>query len=411
MKNENTKTEAERIAKAFNQLANAIGNLCKAVRKTEGMRIPKTAPLPNPKGLHESNIDQRIKEWVEAIEIWKNNLINKNSKTKPEPNDPLAGMHVDENNYPDYVCIKDYVFVNGRVKKGSVFKYELDITKDKKRYVYHEDTHSSYSCDAEEIKKLTEHFKKVETVETFDENKRFNDYICVKDFRDLKVGDVLKFDRADSLLHEYIFICQQANDGLVLMNIDMIQKNPSHFVEYNKTVKSEYAFKMQKNDGYYANQKLVDQDKIEFHDKDGFAWFVITKSNKFWQDFAKKKAEEIKPFEIKKNADGTFYFEIDFKKKETPLADLQKEVEIEKQCEELINHFMPLITKWKFEGNKIINQEETYSGVWSYSDNNKRKAAIKVAIRHCELKAMFIPISSMTQNELVISQLKKMLSQ
>lgn len=120
MKNENTTTEAERIAKAFNQLANAIGNLCKAIRKTEDVRIPKTAPLPNPKGLHESNIDQRIKEWVEAIEIWKNNLINKNSKTKPEPNDPLAGMHVDEKKYPDYVCIKD--LIEHKIKRGDIFR-------------------------------------------------------------------------------------------------------------------------------------------------------------------------------------------------------------------------------------------------------------------------------------------------
>lgn len=312
---------------------------------------------------------------------------------------------IDKNIHPDYVCIKDY----GQMKVGNIIKYQWIENYNEFVYAFIDKQNMIINSTKEDLEKNTEHFKKVEKVETFNENKRFNDYICVKDFRDLKVGDVLKFDRADSLLHEYIFICHQANDGLVLMNIDMIQKNPSHFVEYNKTVKSEYAFKMQKNDGYYANQKLVDQDKIEFHDKDGFAWFVITKSNKFWQDFAKKKAEEIKPFEIKKNADGSYYFEIEFGKIEAPLADLQKEVEIEKHCEELIAKFMPLVTKCKFEGPTIVNQEETYSGVWSYSDNNKRKAAIKVAIKHCELNIK--NHGSGLYFETMKSQLQKMLSE
>ncbi len=459
MKNENTATEAERIAKAFNQLANAIENLCKAIRKTEVGLIPKTAPLPNPKGLHESNIDQRIKEWVEAIEIWKNNLINKNSKTKHEPNDPLAGMHVDEKKYPDYVCIKDY----SDSKKGDIFKYQF-VNKHLK-YAYENCTNKKTFCYSPEyFKNDPEHFVT---------------------------------DEQWNILNGYI------------------QKDGTVFVSENSE---------------------VDQDKIEFHDKDGFAWFVITKSNKFWEEFAKKKAEEINQFEIKKNADGSYYFEIEFGKieqqtkfdlleenqiiefklrngkrykaqvlrdlstetyylnsnggsnaiyfhdlnqmdyknnlnklygnndvypsapdlecltndlntliqlpdlsnKETPLADLPKVViaetktcdeniiiqhtkldekfyndqGLEFKCEELIAKFMPLVTKWKFEGNTIVNQEETYSGVWSYSDNNKRKAAIKIAILHCELLLCKIIIEPHFINTNAIkNQLEKMISQ
>ncbi len=128
----------------------------------------------------------------------------------------------------------------------------------------------------------------------------------------------------------------------------------------------------------------------------------------------------------------------DLSNKETPLADLPKVViaetktcdeniiiqhtkldekfyndqGLEFKCEELIAKFMPLVTKWKFEGNTIVNQEETYSGVWSYSDNNKRKAAIKIAILHCELLLCKIIIEPHFINTNAIkNQLEKMISQ
>ena len=84
-----------------------------------------------------------------------------------------------------------------------------------------------------------------------------------------------------------------------------------------------------------------------------------------------------------------------------------KDQELEFKCEELIAKFMPLVTKWKFEGNTIVNQEETYSGVWSYSDNNKRKAAIKIAILHCELN-MVLPLTT-KHFETIKNKLEKML--
>lgn len=99
-------------------------------------------------------------------------------------------------------------------------------------------------------------------------------------------------------------------------------------------------------------------------------------------------------------------------KKETPLAYLNKEVEIEKQANELIDHFMPLVNGWREDGPTSTSKDVKIHGVvHSWSMSIRRKNAIKVAIRHCELKAMFIPLSSMVQNELVIEQLQKMLSQ
>lgn len=301
----------------------------------------------------ETDIEHKIKKWCDAI-----NKLGNNNNDKPEPNDPLSGMYVDEKKYPDYVCIKDY----SDSKKGDIFKYQF-VNKHLK-YAYENCTNKKTFCYSPEyFKNDPEHFVT---------------------------------DEQWNILNGYI------------------QKDGTVFVSENSE---------------------VDQDKIEFHDKDGFAWFVITKSNKFWQDFAKKKAEEIKPFEIKKNADGSYYFEIEFKKKETPLTDLPKVViaetktcdeniiiqhtkldekfykdqGLEFKCEELINHFMPLVTKWKFEGNTIVNQEETYSGVWSYSDNNKRKAAIKIAILHCELN-MVLPLTT-KHFETIKNKLEKMLSE
>jgi hypothetical protein len=122
---------------------------------------------------------------------------------------------------------------------------------------------------------------------------------------------------------------------------------------------------------------------------------------------SKKKESEVNTFEIKKNPDGSLYFEIEFNKKETPLAERDKEVDIKKQCEELIQKFMPLLTNWKFEGN-TVNEVESYSGIWSYSNSNKRKAAIKCAIQHCDLIAPYV---SVIKIEAIKNKLKELLKE
>lgn len=89
---------------------------------------------------------------------------------------------------------------------------------------------------------------------------------------------------------------------------------------------------------------------------------------------------------------------------ENASASFVEAEKLNKQCEELIEKFMPLVSKWKFEGNTIINEAEHYNGVWSYSDNNKRKAAIRCAILHCEL-------CNHDSSAKLILQLQKMLSE
>lgn len=93
-------------------------------------------------------------------------------------------------------------------------------------------------------------------------------------------------------------------------------------------------------------------------------------------------------------------------KKETPLADLNKEgqEELEKrndlsckqsekskdesyiiQAKEAVDKFMPLVTGWRANDPCGLRDAEVKKVVWSLSDYNHKKAAIKVAIAHFEL--------------------------
>lgn len=579
MKNENTTTESERIAKAFNQLANAIGNLCKAIRKYEGEYVPKTAPLPNPKGVYESNIDQRIKEWVEAIEIWKNNLINKNSKTKPEPNDPLAGMHVDEKKfpmsaaymaatfakdekvieatikafdeavkkyaydddetYPDYVCIRD-VDSFYPTKKRTKLKFHSKVLND----VYY---FWKSSCGYQNIvpfnfiKENPDFFREFETqnkILSKEVTNKFNDiypdYVCIKDFGQMKVGDIIKYQWIENY-NEFVYTFIDKQNMIINSTKEVLEKNADFFKKVEDKATTIYHDFICTKDYFFINGVVKKGTILKKFKGDyepdritSFYFFIDDKGNEnlFPLSFLETNSEFFKivysfPFtdkEIKIRANKTInekqhkfdllkenqiitftlkngktytaqvlrdsttktyylnsnsgsnaiYFldlnQMDYKNilnklygnndvypsapdlecltndlntliqlpdlsnKKTPLADLQKEVIAEQhtkldekfykdqglefKCEELIEKFMPLVTKWKFEGNTIVNQEETYSGVWSYSDNNKRKAAIKIAILHCELLLCKIIIEPHFINTNIIkNKLEKMLSQ
>ena len=68
----------------------------------------------------------------------------------------------------------------------------------------------------------------------------------------------------------------------------------------------------------------------------------------------------------------------------------QDQTEIRKQANDLVDKFMPLVNGWNEDKPKYnecyqgaIN--EPIIGVWYYSKQNQRKAAIKCAIVHCEL--------------------------
>ena len=436
MKKENTTTEAERFAKAFNQLANAIGNLCKSIRKVEqkdfatGGIIPKTHPFYGMPmvdwlaGMYENGLYKKFHEAYNVsldhkvtVDFAKSAAYNAVTFMQDEKvieasikafKEAVKKYAFDDDaTYPNYVCIKD-VDNFYPTKKGTKLKFHSKVLND----VYY---FWKSSCGYQNIvpfnfiKENPDFFREFETQNkilskevTNKFNDKYPDYICIKDLieHQIKRGDIFRYK------------LMEHNSGYYYKNISSDSK-----IGYTHNfLKQDYRYHFE-----------VDQDKIEFHDKDGYAWFVITKSNKFWQDFAKKKAEEINPFEIKKNPDGSYYFEISINKKATPLANLQKEVIAEQltkldekfykdqglefKCEELIEKFMPLVTKWKFEGNTIVNQEETYSGVWSYSDNNKRKAAIKIAILHCELLlCKIIHAHHYANTSLIKNQLEKMLA-
>jgi hypothetical protein len=119
-------------------------------------------------------------------------------------------------------------------------------------------------------------------------------------------------------------------------------------------------------------------------------------------------------------------------KKETPLADLNKEgqEELEKrndlsckqsekskdesyiiQAKEAVDKFMPLVTGWRANDPCGLRDAEVKKVVWSLSDYNHKKAAIKVAIAHFELiqkQGGWLTHIDCVQ---IIGELTKMLSQ
>lgn len=119
-------------------------------------------------------------------------------------------------------------------------------------------------------------------------------------------------------------------------------------------------------------------------------------------------------------------------KKETPLADLNKEgqEELEKrndlsckqsekskdesyiiQAKEAVDKFMPLVTGWRANDPCGLRDAEVKKVVWSLSDYNHKKAAIKVAIAHFELiqkQGGWLTHIDCVQ---IINELQKMLSE
>lgn len=96
---------------------------------------------------------------------------------------------------------------------------------------------------------------------------------------------------------------------------------------------------------------------------------------------------------------------------------------LEKQANELIDKFMPLVNGW--DKNQPKHNEcyqgainEPVIGLWYYSQQNQRKAAIKCAIVHCELMSKEFEtrkylLTELKQIDLVHlkSKLQKMLSE
>lgn len=102
-------------------------------------------------------------------------------------------------------------------------------------------------------------------------------------------------------------------------------------------------------------------------------------------------------------------------KKETPLSDLNKEVQEEQsyiiQAKEAVDKFMPLVNGWRANDPCGLRDAEANKIVWSLSDHNHKKAAIKVAIAHFELiqkQGGWLTHIDCVQ---IINELQKMLSE
>lgn len=103
------------------------------------------------------------------------------------------------------------------------------------------------------------------------------------------------------------------------------------------------------------------------------------------------------------------HFQLVNPKKATPLTDLANEVEIEKEANELIEHFMPLVNGWRANDLCGLNDAIIGKTVWSFNKATQRKAAIKIAIKHCELYLNPDSVISSFHFGRLKSQLEKML--
>lgn len=497
MKNENTIPEAERIAKAFNQLANAIGNLCKAIRKVEqkdfatGGIIPKTHPFYGMPmvdwlaGMYENGLYKKFHEAYNVsldhkvtIDFAKSAAYNAVTFMQDEKVIEASIKafdaafkkypYDDDEPHPDYVCIKDF----GQMKVGDIIKYQWIENYNEYVYAFIDKQNMIINSTKEGLEKNTEFFKKVETKATT----IYHDFICSKDYVFIngvvKKGTTLKKFKGDyepdRITSFYFFIDDKGTENL--FPLSFLETNSEHFkivysfpfvtdkeikINANKTINEQQTkfdlleenqiieFKL-RNGKRYKAQVLRDlstetyylnsndgSNAIYFHDLNQMDY-----KNNLNKLYGNNDVYPSAPdLECLTNDLNTLIQLPDLSNKETPLADLPKVViaetktcdeniiiqhtkldekfyndqGLEFKCEELIAKFMPLVTKWKFEGNTIVNQEETYSGVWSYSDNNKRKAAIKIAILHCELN-MVLPLTT-KHFETIKNKLEKMLSE
>ena len=113
--------------------------------------------------------------------------------------------------------------------------------------------------------------------------------------------------------------------------------------------------------------------------------------------------------------DNKEYFEVYQPKNATPLSDLNKEVQEEQsyiiQAKEAVDKFMPLVNGWRANDPCGLRDAEANKIVWSLSDHNHKKAAIKVAIAHFELiqkQGGWLTHIDCVQ---IINELQKMLSE
>lgn len=252
-------------------------------------------------------------------------------------------------------------------------------------------------------------------------------YLCIKPFGLFKEGLILKYKHYCSLLNDHFYNCINGVYGIYLRDI---KREPEYFIpiqqfetlkegqdiEFTLRNGKSYKWTVKKNmEGWYLNSPQGEENDQPFEDLNQLS-FKDGLNKKYNNDGLWPNAPRLEDLTNDLN-------------KLITLPDLSKEtktdkdVELEKQANELIDKFMPLVNGW--DKNQPKHNEcyqgainEPVIGLWYYSQQNQRKAAIKCAIVHCELMSKEFEtrkylLTELKQIDLVHlkSQLQKMLSE
>lgn len=242
-------------------------------------------------------------------------------------------------------------------------------------------------------------------------------YLCIKDYSDfIKEGQLFK-----KWGNDYIAV-----DDLYYIKTDKLLRNPDYFIPIQQF------------------ETLKEGQEIEFTLRNWKTYKTLVKKDScdkytlsLWHQFGNCPYQELNQIEFKtkllKEYGNSWWLTTnnleDLTKelnKLITLPDLSKESKHIKtdqnesllvQANELIDKFMPLVNGW--DKNQPKHNEcyqgainEPVIGLWYYSQQNQRKAAIKCAIVHCELITGNITSDKYFSKTIDIKeQLQKMLSE
>lgn len=248
-------------------------------------------------------------------------------------------------------------------------------------------------------------------------------YLCIKPFGLFKEGLILKYKHYCSLLNDHFYNCINGVYGIYLRDI---KREPEYFIPIQQF------------------ETLKEGQEIEFTLRNGKTYKTLVKKDScdkytlsLWHQLGNCPYQELNQIEFKTNLlkeyGNSWWLTTnnleDLTKelnKLITLPDLSKESKHIKtdqnesllvQANELIDKFMPLVNGW--DKNQPKHNEcyqgainEPVIGLWYYSQQNQRKAAIKCAIVHCELITGNITSDKYFSKTIDIKeQLQKMLSE
>lgn len=234
-------------------------------------------------------------------------------------------------------------------------------------------------------------------------------YLCIKNFYNIKEGTVLKFKEFDNItncdLYTYKAVCGFPESVL----FEDISKEPNFIpIQQFETLKEGQYIEFTLRNGKTYKDTVC---------KNTYGFYLDSKEHTF---IALNQMEFRNELDKKYNLHGywptapTLEDLTNDLNKLITLPDLSnevkidKDVELEKQANELIDKFMPLVNGWKtVQGVGYVGQDNKQ---WIYNTWCQRKAAIKCAIVHCELIIEKRSINHFKYKDLK-SQLQKMLSE